>query len=125
MTSKTLTRSKRVAEKVASGMSHIEAEIAVAKEDSKAQIAKLRARQREHDARVDLAVVELLKREHADVYATLRSRAAEQLAAKANRRAQVATAPADSGADGGDHDTAESTPPSPRQWGGTGEGYAS
>ncbi|MGP5496676.1 hypothetical protein [Corynebacterium flavescens] len=77
------TKAERIEEKVAGGLSHIEAEIEVEQEDAAARIARLRQRQEKEDAKVREIVVDLLEEEHSDVF--------EHLQAKARERAKRAT----------------------------------
>lgn len=84
------TKAERIEEKVAGGLSHIEAEIEVEQEDAAARIARLRQRQEKEDAKVREIVVDLLEEEHTEVFECLQAKARERLAGEAQRRRERA-----------------------------------
>lgn len=93
MAEKRKTKKQRVAEKVAAGLSHIEAEIEVEQEDSRKRVSKLKAQAAAEQRKVDGVVLELLKKEQAEAYATLERKARKQLreeTALRGRRARAA-----------------------------------
>ncbi|WP_040283063.1 hypothetical protein [Tessaracoccus massiliensis] len=84
------TKAQRIEEKVAGGLSHIEAEIEVEQEDAAARIARLRQRQEKEDSKVREIVVDLLEEEHSEVFERLQAKARERLAGEAQRRRERA-----------------------------------
>ncbi|HLS33213.1 MAG TPA: hypothetical protein VK039_06475, partial [Brevibacterium sp.] len=84
------TKAERIEEKVAGGLSYIEAEIEVEQEDAAARIARLRQRQEKEDAKVREIVVDLLEEEHSEVFERLQAKARERLAGEAQRRRERA-----------------------------------
>ena len=84
------TKAQRIEAKVASGLSHIEAEIEVEQEDAAARIARLRHRQEKEDAKRREIVVDLLEEEHTEVFERLQAKARQRLADEAQRRRERA-----------------------------------
>ena len=84
------TKAERIEEKVAGGLSYIEAEIEVEQEDAAARIARLRQRQEKEDAKVREIVVDLLEEEHSEVFERLQAKARQRLAGEAQRRRERA-----------------------------------
>lgn len=73
------TKRERIAEKVAEGMSHIDAQIAVAKEDAAATVKKLEAKKAREQKRIDTAAVEIIKTRFSDVWAQAQDAAREEI----------------------------------------------
>lgn len=86
------TKSERIAEKTAEGMTHIEAEIAIAREDAAAKIKKLEAKQKREQKRIDTAAVEIIKTRFPDVWAQAQDAAREEITG--TRTAQEDVVPA-------------------------------
>lgn len=86
------TKSERIAEKVAEGMTHIDAQIAVAKEDAAATVKKLEAKKAREQKRIDAAAVEIIRREFPDVWAQAQDAAREDITG--TRTAQEDAVPA-------------------------------
>lgn len=84
------THAERVAAKMATGMSMIDAEIEVTKAEAEERVKALRAKQAKEEARIDAEVLRILETEQADAYASVRKRAERNLAAAARERSQRA-----------------------------------
>lgn len=87
------TKSQRLAEKTASGLSQIEAEIEIAREDMEAKIAGLQAKQRKQEARVRETLLDLLETEEPELFERFRAAAQDRLEQEARRRRERAQGP--------------------------------
>lgn len=93
MAEKRKTKKQRLDEKVAAGLSRIEAEIEVEQEDSRKRLAKLKEQAAAEQRKVDGIVLELLKKEQEEVFEKLERKARKQLreeTALRGRRARAA-----------------------------------
>lgn len=98
------TKRERVDAKVAGGLSRLDAEIEVAKEDAAERIARLERRQARERARVEARAVDVLKRDHGDVWEHAMTVARGEIEAdrvKRSRARRKATATADHDDTGG------------------------
>jgi len=86
------TKTERIAEKVAKGMTEVKAAIAVADEDHAATIKKLKAREKREQKRIDTAAVEIIKTRFPDVWTQAQDAAREEITG--TRTAQEDVAPA-------------------------------
>ncbi|WP_162986171.1 hypothetical protein [Corynebacterium xerosis] len=107
MTKKKQTKSERIDEKMATGLSRLDAEIEVAREDAAEKISRLEKRQAREQARIEARAVDVLKRDHVEVWERALTVARGEIEAdrvkrsRARRKAGAATADHD-GHDGYD-----------------------
>ncbi|MCH8562040.1 hypothetical protein LTI14_02225 [Nesterenkonia sp. YGD6] len=90
------TRNERINEKLNAGISHIEAEIQVTKEDADAKIAELKRRQETENSRIREIMIAVLSEDHPDLYAQVEAKARrrfEDTAEKRRTRARGAATP--------------------------------
>lgn len=84
MSTKKMTKTERVQQKIAEGMSHIDAEVAVAQELHREEMATLKARAQREQKRIDALIPGIIQERWPDVY--------EQAAAEARERHEQARA---------------------------------
>lgn len=87
---KKITKAARIEQKVNSGLSRVEAELAVAREDAEAMVARAEARAKKEQAKVDAAAVELIRENHPEVWEQATDLARAELEAKSAARSQAA-----------------------------------
>lgn len=87
---KKMTKAARIEQKVDSGLSRVEAELAVAREDAEAMVARAEARSKKEQAKVDAAAVELIRANHSEIWEQATDMARAELEAKSAARSQAA-----------------------------------
>lgn len=93
MSTKKMTHAQRVAAKVAEGMNHVEAEIAVANEQHAEKIAKLKAKAASEQKAVEAMIGEIVKEMWPEVYAEAQTEArARREKTRADRAAKAKAA---------------------------------
>lgn len=103
MTKAKMTKADRIDEKMHAGMSRLDAEIEVAKEDAAEKIARLERRQAREQARIEARAVDVLKRDHGDVWERALTVARGEIEADRDRRSRARRK---AGAATADHDDA-------------------
>lgn len=101
---KKMTKQERIDQKIADGLSRLDAEIEIAKEDAAERIARLERRQARERARIEARAVDVLKRDHGDVWGHAMTVARGEIEAdrvKRSRARRKATATADHDDTGG------------------------
>lgn len=83
---KKLTKQQRIDEKMAGGLSLVEAEIEIAREDADEKIARLRRRQEREQKRIDARAVEIIERDHAELWAEAQRQARVEIEAERDKR---------------------------------------
>lgn len=83
---KKLTKQQRIDAKVAGGVSRLDAEIEIAKEDADERIARLRRRQEREQKRIDARAVEIIERDHAELWADAQRQARVEIEAERDKR---------------------------------------
>lgn len=68
-------KKERVAEHMASGMSRIEAEMLVSREDAKAEMRALKAKAARQEKKINAKIGELIKRQHPETWDSYRNEA--------------------------------------------------
>ena len=86
---KKLTKQERIDQKIADGLSRLDAEIEIAKEDAAEKIARLERRQARERARIDARAVEIIKRDFADAWAQAEDAARTELDAERAKRSEA------------------------------------
>ena len=86
-----LNKAQRIEAKIASGMTHIQAEIAVVQEDNAAKVAALKAKQEKEEVKVRSIIVELLAEQHPEAFRALETQARAKLRTEANVRSSRAS----------------------------------
>lgn len=96
---KKMTKAERLEQKITDGMSRLDAELEVAREDAQALVARAEARAKREHARIEAAAVEIVKDLYPDTWAEVTATARDQLEAQRAQRSRAATgsATADSG----------------------------
>ena len=86
---KKMTKRERIEQKIADGLSRLDAEIEIAKEDAAERIARLERRQARERARIEARVVEIIRRDLADVWARAEDAARAELDAERAKRSEA------------------------------------
>lgn len=86
-----LSKAQRIANKIADGMTHIEAEISIVQEDNAAKVAVLKVRQEKEETKVRSIIVELLAEHHPDRFRDLEAKARAKLQTEAYVRSSRAS----------------------------------
>lgn len=88
------TKAQRIKEKVDSGMTRLDAEIAVEQEDYDARMQKLEAAKAEQDQKINDRILELLEDQHGEIFADLKDQALVEMRADEEKRSRRARAAA-------------------------------
>lgn len=83
---KKMTKQQRIYEKMVDGLSLVEAEIEIAREDADEKIARLRRRQEREQKRIDARAVEIIERDHAELWAEAQRQARVEIEAERDKR---------------------------------------
>lgn len=83
---KKMTKQERIDAKVAAGLSRLDAEIEIAKEDADERIARLRRRQEREQKRINARAVEIIERDHAELWADAQRQARVEIEAERDKR---------------------------------------
>ncbi|MDK8768951.1 hypothetical protein QP932_10655 [Corynebacterium freneyi] len=86
---KKMTKQQRIDAKVSDGLSRLDAEIEIAKEDAAEKIAKLERRQARERARIEARAVEIIRRDFADAWAQAEAAARAELDAERAKRSEA------------------------------------
>lgn len=86
---KKMTKRERIEQKIADGLSRLDAEIEIAKEDAAERIARLERRQARERARIEARAVEIIRRDLADVWAQAEDAARAELDAERAKRSEA------------------------------------
>ena len=84
-----MTKQERIDAKVAAGLSRLDAEIEIAKEDAAERIARLERRQARERARIEARAVEIIRRDFADAWTHADDAARAELDAERAKRSEA------------------------------------
>ncbi|MGN0094844.1 MAG: hypothetical protein ACI38U_02165 [Corynebacterium sp.] len=88
---KKLTKRERIDAKVADGMDHLAAQMAVAEEDHAEKMKKLEAKQKREQARIDEIAVGIVRKNFPEQWAEAQELAREQVEEQRTKRAAAAS----------------------------------
>ena len=83
---KKMTKQERIDQKIADGLSRLDAEIEIAKEDAAERIARLERRQAREQKRIDARAVEIIERDHAELWGDAQRQARVEIEAERDKR---------------------------------------
>ncbi|UBI07701.1 hypothetical protein LA329_05235 [Corynebacterium falsenii] len=86
---KKMTKRERIEQKIADGLSRLDAEIEIAKEDAAERIARLERRQARERARIEARAVEIIRRDFADAWTHAEDAARAELDAERAKRSEA------------------------------------
>lgn len=81
-----MTYNERIHEKLNKGISHIQAEIEVTREDADAKIAELKRRQETENSRIREIMIAVLKEDHPPLFDEVEAKARRQFEAATEKR---------------------------------------